>query len=86
MIAVPDPVGLDGAPGVPVPAAAADRGGQPDPAVLQQLALDWAVVPLVIDDAESIEELWQRTVDARDQRQRAGAARARGWCCPAAPG
>ena len=32
--------------------------------VLQQLALDWAVVPLVIDDAESIEDLWHRVAEA----------------------
>ena len=36
----------------------------PYPHVLQQLALDWAVVPLVIDDAESIEDLWHRVAEA----------------------
>ena len=36
----------------------------PYPHVLQQLALDWAVVPIVIDDASSIEDLWQRVADA----------------------
>ena len=36
----------------------------PDPGVLQQLALDWAVVPLVIEPSETLEELWKRTVDA----------------------
>jgi pyruvate kinase len=36
----------------------------PYPHVLQQLALDWAVVPIVIEDAESIEDLWRRVADA----------------------
>jgi pyruvate kinase len=35
----------------------------PDQAVLQQLALDWAVVPVAIEGAGSIEELWARTID-----------------------
>ena len=34
----------------------------PDQAVLQQLALDWAVVPVAIEGAGSIEELWSRTI------------------------
>jgi pyruvate kinase len=45
-------------PGRPIVAAS------PYPHVLQQLALDWAVVPIVIDDASSIEDLWQRVADA----------------------
>jgi pyruvate kinase len=45
-------------PGRPIVAAS------PYPHVLQQLALDWAVVPIVIDDAESIEDLWSRVADA----------------------
>ena len=36
----------------------------PDPTVLQQLALDWAVVPIVIREADTLEELWRHTVDA----------------------
>ncbi|MGZ4431138.1 MAG: pyruvate kinase [Gaiellales bacterium] len=36
----------------------------PDPQVLQQLALEWAVVPIVIDTADSIEDLWHRVADA----------------------
>jgi pyruvate kinase len=36
----------------------------PEPAVLQQLALDWAVVPIVIEAAGSLEDLWRRTVEA----------------------
>ena len=36
----------------------------PYPHVLQQLALEWAVVPLVIDDADSIEDLWHRVAQA----------------------
>ena len=32
--------------------------------VLQQLALDWAVVPIVIEDAETIEQLWSSVADA----------------------
>jgi pyruvate kinase len=36
----------------------------PDPVVLQQLALEWAVVPIVIEAATSTEDLWRRTVDA----------------------
>jgi pyruvate kinase len=36
----------------------------PDPVVLQQLALEWAVVPIVIEGATSTEDLWRRTVDA----------------------
>ena len=39
----------------------------PDPAVLQQLALDWAVVPIVIEEATSLEDLWRRTVEATVQ-------------------
>jgi pyruvate kinase len=35
----------------------------PDQAVLQQLALDWAVVPVAIEGAESIEQLWARTLE-----------------------
>jgi pyruvate kinase len=35
-----------------------------DPQVLQQLALEWAVLPIVIDGADSIEDLWHRTVAA----------------------
>ncbi len=35
----------------------------PDQTVLQQLALDWAVVPVAIEGAGSIEELWARTID-----------------------
>ena len=31
--------------------------------VLQQLALDWAVVPVAIERAGSIEELWARTIE-----------------------
>jgi pyruvate kinase len=34
------------------------------PTVLQQLALDWAVVPIVIGEAQTLEELWRRTVEA----------------------
>jgi pyruvate kinase len=45
-------------PGRPIVAAS------PYPHVLQQLALDWAVVPIVIEDAESIEDLWSRVADA----------------------
>ena len=36
----------------------------PNPHVLQQLALEWAVVPMVIEDADSIEDLWHRIADA----------------------
>jgi pyruvate kinase len=36
----------------------------PDPVVLQQLALEWAVVPMVIQSASSTEDLWRRTMDA----------------------
>jgi pyruvate kinase len=43
-----------------------------DPKVLQQLALDWAVVPVVIQSAESLEDLWHRTVDAAEQSGLAG--------------
>jgi pyruvate kinase len=32
--------------------------------VLQQLALDWAVVPIVIEEPDSLEDLWRRTVEA----------------------
>jgi pyruvate kinase len=39
----------------------------PNPDVLQQLALDWAVVPIVIEAADSIEDLWRRTVEATVQ-------------------
>ena len=35
-----------------------------EPRVLQQLALDWAVVPLLMEESETLEELWKRTVDA----------------------
>jgi pyruvate kinase len=36
----------------------------PYPHVLQQLALDWAVVPIVIDDADTIEDLWHRVAES----------------------
>jgi pyruvate kinase len=36
----------------------------PYPHVLQQLALEWAVVPIVIEDADSIEDLWRMVADA----------------------
>lgn len=36
----------------------------PDPVVLQQLALEWAVVPIVIESASSTEDLWRRTMEA----------------------
>ena len=36
----------------------------PYPHVLQQLALEWAVVPIVIEDADSIEDLWHRVAQA----------------------
>ena len=32
--------------------------------VLQQLALEWGVVPVVRDDADSIEDLWRRVAEA----------------------
>ena len=44
----------------------------PDQAVLQQLALDWAVVPVAIDRAGSIEELWARTIEVIRQSGLAG--------------
>ncbi|HUZ84979.1 MAG TPA: pyruvate kinase [Gaiellales bacterium] len=34
------------------------------PEVLQQLALEWAVLPIVIEGADSIEDLWRRTLEA----------------------
>ena len=62
---MPDPVRLDAARSVskfrprrPIVAAS------PDPVVLQQLALEWAVVPMVIESASSTEDLWRRTMDA----------------------
>ncbi len=36
----------------------------PEQHVLQQLALEWGVVPVVRDDADSIEDLWRRVADA----------------------
>jgi pyruvate kinase len=36
----------------------------PDRRILQQLALEWAVVPVVIDPPSTLDELWQRTVAA----------------------
>jgi hypothetical protein len=42
--------------------------------VLQQLALDWAVVPIVIDDADTIEQLWRQR-GGRGQGQRPGGGR-----------
>jgi pyruvate kinase len=44
----------------------------PDQAVLQQLALDWAVVPVAIKGAGSIEELWARTIEVIRQSGLAG--------------
>jgi pyruvate kinase len=32
--------------------------------VLQQLALDWAVMPIVIDDVDTIEHLWSKVAEA----------------------
>ena len=43
--------------------AAHAQTASPDQAVLQQLALDWAVVPVAIEGAGTIEELWARTID-----------------------
>ncbi len=36
----------------------------PDPVVLRQLALDWAVVPLPVAPADGLEDLWKRATDA----------------------
>ncbi|HYX83838.1 MAG TPA: pyruvate kinase [Gaiellales bacterium] len=36
----------------------------PDPRVLQQLALDWAVVPVEVGGAAAVEDLWTRAVEA----------------------
>jgi pyruvate kinase len=44
----------------------------PDQVVLQQLALDWAVVPVAIEGAGSIEELWARTIAVIRQSGLAG--------------
>ena len=35
-----------------------------DPAILRQLALDWAVVPLSLEPADGIEDLWRKATDA----------------------
>ena len=36
----------------------------PSPSALRQLALDWAVVPLLLDEASGIEELWSKATEA----------------------
>jgi pyruvate kinase len=36
----------------------------PSPAALRQLALDWAVVPLLVDEAQGIEDLWSKATEA----------------------
>ena len=50
----------------PVVAASADR------TVIRQLALEWGVVPLEVEPAESVEILWQRIVAAISERDLAG--------------
>jgi pyruvate kinase len=35
-----------------------------DPAILRQLALDWAVVPLPLEAANGLEDLWKKATDA----------------------
>ncbi len=36
----------------------------PDAGVLQQMALDWAVVPLPLEASDGVEELWRKAADA----------------------
>ena len=36
----------------------------PTPGVLQQLALDWAVVPIPLEPADAVEELWAKATEA----------------------
>ena len=36
----------------------------PSQQVLRQLALDWAVVPLPLDEAHGLEDLWRKAIDA----------------------
>jgi pyruvate kinase len=36
----------------------------PSAVALRQLALDWAVVPLLVDEAQGIEDLWSKATDA----------------------
>jgi pyruvate kinase len=36
----------------------------PNPVALRQLALDWAVVPLPLEEASGLEDLWQKATDA----------------------
>jgi pyruvate kinase len=36
----------------------------PSTVALRQLALDWAVVPLLVDEAQGIEDLWSKATDA----------------------
>ena len=40
--------------------------------VLQQLALDWAVVPLLLEPAQDVEELWARRIEAVSRAGLAG--------------
>ena len=35
-----------------------------DPGVLQQLALDWAVVPIPLEPSSGVEDLWRKALDA----------------------
>ena len=53
-----------GARGLEAPAAAADRRRLAVAVALRQLALDWAVVPLLLDEASGIEELWSKATEA----------------------
>jgi pyruvate kinase len=36
----------------------------PSSVALRQLALDWAVVPLLVDEAQGIEDLWSKATEA----------------------
>jgi pyruvate kinase len=39
-------------------------GASPDQGVLQQLALDWAVVPLQLEPSTTVEEQWSKAIEA----------------------
>jgi pyruvate kinase len=47
-------------------------GASPDQGVLQQLALDWAVVPLQLDPSTAVEEQWSKAIEAVSRAGLAG--------------
>jgi pyruvate kinase len=47
-------------------------GASPSQGVLQQLALDWAVVPLQLEESSTVEEQWAKAIEAVSRAGLAG--------------